>query len=224
MKVSASTRPRIIPTTRAAAHPTKSPPKNTKRNCTPPKTMASFVMTPASRMPVRIRDNTMAVASLKRLSPSTRIVSRFGAPSWRKSAITDTGSVALRIDPRRSPSSQPNGVATTRIPAMRPVEISRPGTASVRTAVRLSRSARASRLKADSKISVGRKTKNAISGAIRRLAIGSRMSPPRCASCASAIPVSTNATENGILIRLETAITPPATSRSPTVAPTISMT
>ena len=58
-------------------------------------------------MAARIVKSTIAVASLKRLSPSTRIAKRFGAPRSLKIATTATGSVADKIAPSNRHTTKP---------------------------------------------------------------------------------------------------------------------
>ena len=139
-------------------------------------------------------DSTIAVASLKRLSPSTSTVSRFGAPSWRKREMTPTGSVALKIVPRRKASGHSIPTRTCMATATSPVLIRSPGTARVRTGVRLSRRSRASMLKADSKTRAGRKTKKTASGGSLRATRGCRSSGASPASCETPMPTTTRAT------------------------------
>ena len=123
------------------------------------KTPAGVKCTPPTTMPTNMRDTTMAVASFIRLSPSTNVVRRLGAPSCLKIAITATGSVALRIDPSIKLSAGPSGVKNINRPPMMAVDTISPGMARVRTGSRLRCSCRASRLYALSNTSVGRKTK-----------------------------------------------------------------
>jgi len=54
----------------------------------------------------RTRNTTIAVPSLRRLSPSIRVASLLEAPSSFKSTTTATGSVAEAIDPNRREASQ----------------------------------------------------------------------------------------------------------------------
>ena len=63
--------------------------------------------------------STIAVASLNRLSPSTRTESRFGTLRSSKRATTATGSVAEISAPNSNAALQESGVsATTILPTM----------------------------------------------------------------------------------------------------------
>jgi hypothetical protein len=150
-----------------------------------------------------------------------------GAPSWLKSEITATGSVADRIDPSRSASDHDidmptQGAAKRMIAPMIAVEMRSPGIASVSVGPRFARSAFASRWKADWKISVGRKTKKTTSGVTSRPLRGAR-SWKRSAIAASRAPTTTSATVKGIFTRLATASTMAAIVSRTTKAPTSAM-
>ena len=160
--------------------PTTRPPKNTMKNVVTPSSTVPAVNAPdLTTMSVRIAASTMEVASLNRLSPSTRMVKRSGTPSFLKSDTTETGSVALRMAPR-SKAEEKGMVASRRevrnqtIPPMTNVDARSPGTARVKTGPRLWPRCRASRLKADSNMSVGRKTNRIKPGEISNSAIPGR--------------------------------------------------
>ena len=91
---------------------------------------------PTATTPNRILNSTMAVASLKRLSPSTRIANLLGAPTSLNSAITATGSVAAISAPKRSAGPHPMGVNRKTSEPTIPVESSSPGTANESTGAR----------------------------------------------------------------------------------------
>ena len=159
-----SIRPSMKPVINANTQPTITPPTNTNRNSPVPLTSTSEENSPAVSRPIRIVASTSDVASLNRLSPSTNMVNLSGTPSCLKIAITATGSVALMIAPNNSPTIKSKSVNTEKMKPMMHVEISSPGIASVRIGQRLLETWRALRLNADSKISVGMKTKRTSSG------------------------------------------------------------
>ena len=76
-----TTRPRTRPVRAASTPPTSRPPKKTAPNSSAPVRSVLIENVPAAMTPRMILDSTMAVASLNRLSPSTRTVRRLGAPS-----------------------------------------------------------------------------------------------------------------------------------------------
>jgi len=106
---------------------------------------------------------TIAVASLNKLSPSTSIVRRFGAPISLKRAITATGSVAEISAPKSIATPILRGVvADIRIPTIK-VEITKPGIASAHTGSRFFTRSLLSMLTDASKIRVGRRIYKIIS-------------------------------------------------------------
>jgi hypothetical protein len=81
-----------------SARPTAAPPATTMKNFHSP------VERPASPPRIisrRMLKMTTAAPSLKRLSPSTMLLRRRLTPISRKRAITEIGSVALIIEPKR---------------------------------------------------------------------------------------------------------------------------
>ncbi len=87
-------------------------------------------------------------------------------------AMTATGSVALRIAPSNRATIRSNSVNHAINEPMMAVDSSRPGTAMVRMGQMLRATCRASRLNADSKISVGMNTKSTSSGVRWKSATG----------------------------------------------------
>src|SRR3990167_4110844 len=74
------TLPSTQPVVRPAIQPTATPPTNTRKNSPTPDAAVSQLKYPASTTASNIFAATSAVASLNKLSPSTRMVRRFGAP------------------------------------------------------------------------------------------------------------------------------------------------
>ena len=72
-------------------------------------------------------NSTSAVPSLNRLSPSTSVARRRGAPRFRKVAMTATGSVAATIAPTTMPSSNGRPVARFSTTATIAAETRTPG-------------------------------------------------------------------------------------------------
>lgn len=86
------------------------------------------VLTPlwmAERMMVK---STIAVASLKMLSPSTIVTNLFGAPISLNKAMTATGSVAEISAPKMKEVPTPSTVKVISVPPTTPAEISSPKT------------------------------------------------------------------------------------------------
>src|SRR3990167_3507280 len=121
-------------------------------------------MLPASMMIKMVLAVTMAVESLNKLSPSTKMVKRLGTPNCLKSEITATGSVALKLAPSNNAVNNGNEVRDQTINPMMAVERNNPGMASVNTGAKLCFSKRASMAKADSNIRVGKHAYKIISG------------------------------------------------------------
>ena len=156
---------------------------------------------------------TIAVPSLSRLSASSNVVSRRGAPILRKSATTATGSVAeikapnttacFQLKPGASPSASTMGVRTA---AMSTVDAITPGTASEKIVLQLSRSSLESMWKAASKIRPGKKTEN--SKLFVSPGAGNKCTAP------STKPARTSATVYGMRARCTTMATAAATTNS----------
>ncbi len=84
-------------TIRAPINPTSTPPTRLRRKCSAnPATLSCSRPSSHSRSAVK---SVIAAASFSRLSPSTRRISRDGAPTSRKIAMTATGSVVATIAP-----------------------------------------------------------------------------------------------------------------------------
>ena len=117
----------------------------------------------ASAVPImtaaRMINNTIAVASLNRLSPSTRMVRRLGAPRSLKIATTATGSVAETMAPSSRQATKPKPEIASMAKPTAKVEINRPTTASIRIGFMSFSRWRTLMLMADSKISAGKKRK-----------------------------------------------------------------
>ena len=102
----------------------------------------------------------MAVPSLKRLSPSMSVPTRFATPSSLRSATTATGSVADRIAPSMRLAAQVNSrpaKSHRATHAVSAVDSATPGTASVSTWKSSRNNVWTSTEKALSKMSTGRK-------------------------------------------------------------------
>ncbi len=134
-----------------------------KNSPTPEKT-TSPENVPAVRIPINKVASTNDVASLNKLSPSTKTVNRSGTPSCLKIEITATGSVALNIAPRSKATIKSKGEKMAIMKPIMAVEISKPGTAKVKIGTMLRMTWRAFKLKADSNIRVGIKTNRTRSG------------------------------------------------------------
>jgi hypothetical protein len=76
-----------------------------------------------------MENNTIAVASLKMLSPSRRVPSRRGAPTSLNRPITATGSVAEMSAPNRNAAPMLNTENTLNRPPMIPSDIRSPNIA-----------------------------------------------------------------------------------------------
>ena len=139
--------------------PTKTPPKKTLRNSG---IIGKIVFTEkfadnanASKM----LNNTMAVASLKSDSPSTKSINRLGTPNSLNKATTATGSVAdikapnnkaiIKLISRENHNPKPTNIIEKIIPGM----------AKTKIGSKFLSKPRASRDNADSKIKAGKKTK-----------------------------------------------------------------
>ena len=81
-----------------------------------------------------IENTTTAVPSLNRLSASTRVASRVGAPRRLKVAMTETGSVAETIAPTMK-ANEGGNPASVRITATTPAETRTPGIARMATPI-----------------------------------------------------------------------------------------
>ena len=183
-------------------------------------------------MAERIVKATIAVASLNRLSPSTRIASRLGAPRSLKIATTATGSVAETIAPSSRHAIRAKSVTPQRATPTATVEISSPMTASVRIGAMSSSSRRTSMERADSKTRAGRKTKKTASEVISSVCRASTRSlaRPRCAPSASSatkpirMPTAASITVKGKFSRLATGTMSTARESSPMIPSMVNQT
>ena len=172
---------------RAIKYPTNIPPTNTFIKLkVPPK--RSAVAEPII-IATKILNRTIAVASLKRLSPSTRIASRLGAPRSLKIATTATGSVADNIAPKSKHAIKPIPETAYTAPPTKKLDINNPTTAKNKIGLISAISFLTSIAKLLSKIRAGRKTKIIISDVSSKLSKLWKRSliAPICVSCISAV-------------------------------------
>ncbi len=116
------------------------PPNASMTNCPIAEPSEKLAPGPAA---ARARMNTTkATPSLNRLSPSTRIVSRFETPIERKKAITATGSVAEISAPNATAAAQ--GTPSTKL-AINPPTTNAPSNVPMRANTRTGARSRRSR-------------------------------------------------------------------------------
>ncbi len=151
----------------------------------------TFPPTVCSAMPNR----TIAVPSLNRLSPSTRVPSDFGVPRRLNVAMTATGSVAETIAPTTKASSSRSPVTRWSAPAMIAVVTSTPGMARNAIPPIVRRRLVMSVWKAASNTRPGRSTRRTSSGVTWNDESGRKTATPR--------PTRTSATVYGNPIRRE---------------------
>src|SRR6478752_725369 len=100
--------------------------------------------TGAERAAIAIVNSTTPVPSLSRLSASTSVASRFGAPTRLNSDTTATGSVAEMIAPSTNASGVSRSVKSGTTTATTTAVIRTPGAASTATTPKVRRSSVAS--------------------------------------------------------------------------------
>ena len=149
----------------------------------------------------KILNKTIAVASLKILSPSTNVTRRFGALSSLNNAMTATGSVAEINAPNKSAPLNDKEVTNPREKPINPAEIIIPITANNKIGIIFLNNKRILTLIAASKINVG-SIKNKIAlGDNSSLCSGSKI-PICCDKKANNPPIITKPIEYGNLILL----------------------